>query len=223
MNVDLSKNKDGKNTSSLVSWLRIVRVPNLLTVPGESIAGLMLASRVPTLRMIDMITLGAASLCFYMAGLMINNVVDEFEDSTMRPERPIPCGAITKRQASTVAGILLILGGFLCYVLGGHVFWAGTVLICSIVSYNIGLKRVSVLGPVNMGLCRGFNFLLGAVAASGTIKIDPLCWVAAGVIVLYICSISQFATRETLPRFILVETWLPLFILTLGFVFLRRF
>ena len=102
----------------LKTWLQLVRAPNLFTVPGDPLAGYLLTS----LGVLDLRVIYAmvASLCFYVAGLLMNDLCDLEEDRKERPERPLPSGAATRRA---VWNLMIILGvaGLVALVLGAGV------------------------------------------------------------------------------------------------------
>ena len=55
-------------------------------------------------------------------------------------------------------------------------------------------KHMSVFGPVNMGLCRGVNLLLG-VGAAGPVAVQYLWWLGS-VPVIYIAAITMISRDE---------------------------
>ena len=84
--------------SKLRAWLQLFRVPNLFTVPGDPLAGFLIA----TGGHLDTRALCAvlASLAIYAAGLAMNDLADFAEDKSERPKRPLPSGAIPRGTAS---------------------------------------------------------------------------------------------------------------------------
>jgi 4-hydroxybenzoate polyprenyltransferase len=149
------------------AWMQLLRVPNLFTVPGDPLAGFLLAGAVvPELRasIWHGLEAAAASLFLYAAGLVHNDLCDLAEDRIERPGRPLPSGRISLRAARTVAWLLMLLG--LCFA--ALACWASlavaVVLVGTIWVYNRYAKREPVFGPLMMGLCRGLSLLLGVVA-----------------------------------------------------------
>src|SRR5690242_3666498 len=72
------------------TWLQLFRAPNLLTVPGDPLAGYLLASFGSV---DDKLSLAiGASLSFYAGGLLLNDLADLPEDRRERPNRPLPSG-----------------------------------------------------------------------------------------------------------------------------------
>ncbi len=149
------------------SWLRLLRVPNLLTVPGDPIAGYLLAVLCfgiePSL--LKLLPAAGAALCLYCFGLLLNDMVDLKIDLEERPERPLPAGHVSFNSARNAAVAFGVTGLNCALFAGVPVLYAAALLSTLIIFYNAGFKRLPVVGVVTMGLCRGLSFLLGCFAA----------------------------------------------------------
>src|SRR4051812_1422919 len=95
-------------------WLQLFRAPNLFTVPGDPLAGFLLAygwthdgSAHLDARAGCAV---AASLCLYAGGLVMNDLADAAEDRRDRPQRPIPSGSVPIRSALTACALLSVAG-----------------------------------------------------------------------------------------------------------------
>jgi 4-hydroxybenzoate polyprenyltransferase len=150
------------------TWLQLLRAPNLFTVPGDPLAGFLLASGGLLHRNLA-VAIGA-SLCFYCVGLLLNDLADLAEDRRDRPSRPLPSGAASVRSVSAVAILLAAVALLLCVMLNSIGLFFGLVFLATIASYNYWTKRIGILGPINMGLCRGLSVFLGAIAATATLQ-----------------------------------------------------
>ena len=185
-------------------WLRLIRLPNLLTVPGDPVAGFLLACVGGGLRPVATLALAAAagaSLCLYAFGLILNDLMDLETDQRERPRRPLPAGEITVPQARMAAIAMALSGLNLALVAGRPALYTAAALAGVIVLYNAGLKRLPVAGLCAMGLCRGLSLLLGAVAACGDLLVSPTTaaapvFFAAAGLTLYVISFSAVAKRE---------------------------
>ena len=151
------------------AWLQLFRVPNLFTVPGDPLAGFLIA----TGGQLDSRAVCAvlASLCIYAAGLAMNDLADFAEDLRERPKRPLPSGAISRSAAWIVVANLILLGLGLCFLAGPAAVLMGFGTVLGVVLYNFLTKKIPVIGALNMGLCRGLSLLLGAAAGLAP---DPL-------------------------------------------------
>lgn len=198
------------------AWLQLLRAPNLLTVPGDPIAGFLLAAGRNAASGGRLAAAVAASLCFYAGGLLLNDVLDLETDRRERPGRPLPAGRMAPRRAAAAAVALLVAGLGLSFALGARAREIGLALAAAILLYNAGGKQLSFLGPLLMGSCRALSLLLGAAAVPGFVGWPALVLVAAGALGLYILSVTNLARREAAPGPIgRAKSW-PVGALTLG-------
>ena len=173
-------------------WLRLLRIPNLLTVPGDPLAGYLLAAGAGAVWGRPLLLVMATALLFYMAGLIMNDVADARVDARERPQRPIPSGAVDETIARLVAVSLITLALLFSRYLGLATTGVAFALLLCIGLYNQFLKPGS-LGPLCMGLCRGLSLMLGASLAD---LHHPLAWIAAGGLTLYIMAVTLVARGE---------------------------
>lgn len=180
-------------------WLSLLRLPNLLTVPGDPLAGALLAAAAaaqPVSWAALWPVLGAC-LCLYAAGLLGNDYADRQEDARTRPERPIPSGAVRPKTV-LAAALALALCAFGLALLSSM---AALVTICALALavwlYNGGTKHRPIAGVAVMGACRGLSLLAGSASqgSHALIMLPPL--VAAGGLLLLVASITAVARRET--------------------------
>ena len=179
------------------AWLRLLRLPNLLTVPGDILAGFLLA---PSAAWMDWGRLALAipaGVLLYAAGLILNDLFDYAEDLRDRPQRPLPSRAISREAAATVALVFLWLAAFAA-AFAGALPVAIPLIVC-VILYNIGVKRHRFLGPLLMGACRSGNLLLGAAAASASAFLSPAPVAAAVLLGLYIAAVTRLARDEARP------------------------
>ena len=184
------------------AWSSLFRPPNLLTVPGDPLAGALLAAAsaglIPPLPPL-LATLGAA-LCLYAAGLLANDFFDRHVDAKERPNRPIPSGS-AKATGVLIAALLFTLAGLFLAAEGGRLplIIASLLAACSWFYNAIG-KRITWLGPLNMGACRGLNLLMGAalIGSQGLTGIRVLT--AAMLLTLFIAAITLAARNEANPE-----------------------
>lgn len=172
------------------SLLYLMRPANIVTAHSDILAGYAVAGAAnsSTLLLLLLATTG-----LYGGGVVLNDVFDAKLDAVERPERPIPSGAISVAAASIFGGLLLVSGVLIawrCSRLSGAVALATAV---SALLYDSWGKHRPVLGPFNMGLCRGLNLSLGLTAASLT----PFAyWPAILVTLGYIAGITSLSRGE---------------------------
>jgi len=181
------------------AWGRLLRLPNFLTIPGDLLAGYLLAPVNASGQAVRLLIAIPTGLLLYAAGLILNDVFDYAQDLRERPSRPLPSGAIHRETAGATALVLLWMAAFLSASFDA--LSVGIPLILCIVFYDAGGKKIPVLGPILMGACRSGNLLLGAAAAAGTAGIlTPAPLAAALLLGLYIAVVTHLARQEARPN-----------------------
>ena len=179
------------------AWLRILRLPNLLTVPGDILAGFLLAPAATAGDWGQLLLAIPSGVLLYGAGLIFNDLFDYAEDLRDRPNRPLPANEISRETAAAVALVFFWIAAFLAAFFDA--LSVAIPLILCIVFYDVGLKRRPFIGPLLMGACRSGNLLLGAAAASDGLPATPYPWIGAVVLGLYVAVVTQLARNETRP------------------------
>lgn len=136
----------------------LVRLPALVSVPGDALAGAAAAGWPAGARTAFA---PAAAGCFYLAGMALNDWSDRDLDAAERPERPIPSGRVTPGTALAVAGGLTAVGLALASGLGRRGFTVATALAATAWCYDL-VAKPTALGPVVMGAARALDVVLGA-------------------------------------------------------------
>jgi hypothetical protein len=155
----------------------------------------------------SLLLLIGCSSCLFLSGMILNDVFDYEIDRLQRPQRPLPSGQISVRQAAA-AGFSLLL---IAMVLAGLVSMQFQSLKPLVVAFSLaigvlmynGVLKGTMLSPVIMGSCRSLNFLLGASTAASTGQADsfagftiPIEWIAFSL-GIYIAGVTLFAQKET--------------------------
>ncbi|NBW96784.1 MAG: hypothetical protein EBR28_08650 [Planctomycetia bacterium] len=186
--------------TTLLAWLRLLRIPNHATAAADVLAGFLISSRIREVGPLPGAfwwTFGA-SLAFYAAGMVLNDVFDVELDRHERPERPLPSGAIDVGMAAAVGRGLLTVGS-LCACLAafgsGHapVALVGAALAAAVWIYD-RVAKPTAFGPAVMGSCRSLNWLLGMTAAGGPAA--PSDWLIPIGMGLYAGGITLYARDE---------------------------
>jgi hypothetical protein len=204
------------NPSLVRVWLQLFRAPNLFTVPGDPLAGYLLAngSDVDGSVVFPIV----ASLCFYAAGLLMNDLADEAEDLRERPSRPLPSRAVGRRSVWVVT-VLLCVAGFGALAVCGQpaALFMGAALLGAIALYNWVTKGWPGVGALNMGLCRSLSLMLGGFVGPRAEWQTPLR--AAIGFGLYIAAVTNLARHETRSRAPVTARLLPVVVMSLTAVY----
>ena len=179
----------------LIGYFRLMRLANIVTAVSDILAGIAISGFF--LHQPDdfapMVWLILSTIGLYGGGVVMNDVFDAELDAVERPERPIPSGLISKTEAS-VLGFLLLGGGvvlaFLVSVFSGVL---SLVIAIAAVAYDKWGKHHTIMGPLNMGLCRGLNLLLGLSIVPSQVG---QYWFLAVVPVIYIAAITMISRGE---------------------------
>jgi hypothetical protein len=149
----------------LFPFLVLMRPANIVTAVSDILAGTAIAGFLiqasTTMDWLNIVFLISATKGLYGGGIVLNDVFDLELDKVERPERPIPSGQVTQKQALTLALSLYAIGiifAFLCSPTSGII--AIGIAACASLYDKYG-KHHGLLGPLNMGVCRGLNLLLG--------------------------------------------------------------
>ncbi|MHC5184185.1 MAG: UbiA family prenyltransferase [Planctomycetota bacterium] len=204
----------------LFAWFQLLRLPNLFTVPGDVLAGFTIVHVTladPTLPSTKLVLCIIASLLLYCAGLLQNDYCDRGADKVERPARPIPSGLVRDRVVIVTAALFFGAAFFLSYCVGLIAFVTTVLLTASISCYNSCSKSAPLWGSLNMGLCRGFNLLLGAsiLGLEGMSHSSVVACFAG--LSLYIAVVTCIASKETQDGEVGPLRWLPVVILALWF------
>lgn len=182
--------------SKIRAFAELTRPANVVTALSDIMAGLAIVGFIfgqLDYQFYPALFLGISSMCLYAGGVVFNDVFDHELDRTERPERALPSGRI-KRSEAIFGGILLLaLGIFLAFWqsrLSGIV----AIFITSLaLFYDWKGKHMRIFGPINMGLCRAFNLLLGmSVYELGVLEHFPVI----GIPLIYIAAITLVSRGE---------------------------
>jgi UbiA prenyltransferase family len=191
-------------------WGQLVRAPNLFTVPGDPLAGyLLVASAFHSFALAAIV----ASVCFYIYGLLCNDLFDLAEDQRERPDRPLPSHAAAVKPVGRVAAGCALVAIGVSFSGGLVAGMIGVALAGSILLYDVWLKKMPLVGAANMGACRGLSGLLGAAFAG---PMNQPALLAAMLTALYVAAVTNLARHETQPTVPRSALWFPLGVLITG-------
>ncbi|MGB5818320.1 MAG: UbiA-like protein EboC [Saonia sp.] len=184
----------------LKGYLRLTRPANLPTAAADIMAGTAIAGIFPLIyspsfwssgMVLDLLYLILSSVCLYAAGVVLNDVFDVGIDRVERPERPIPSGLISVKAASVFGSFLLLLGIISAFFVNSLCGGIAMILALSIVLYDSFSKKHTLLGPLNMGICRALNLLLGMAIVGGLGQ-----WWYVFIPLIYIFAITLISRGE---------------------------
>ena len=184
----------------LLGYAKLARPANLPTamadiMAGSSISGFTLLITSDTFLSgtpyLNLILLIFSSTFLYAGGVVLNDVFDFKIDQIERPERPIPKGDVSLKGASLFGTGLLISGIILSFFVNNLSGVIALILVLAVLLYDAFSKRFQFLGPLNMGLCRALNLILGM-----SVFAEISHWLYAVIPFLYIFAITLISRGE---------------------------
>lgn len=170
-----------------------MRPANIVTAWADILAGFAASGAVGLINIQVLGWLLLATTGLYGGGIVLNDVFDAELDAQERPERPIPSGRASRQGATLLGSMLLVIG----VVAAARVSPLSATLACGIALaatlYDAVGKHHPIIGPLNMGACRGGNLLLGISAVPAMIGEH---WFLAVIPVIYIAAVTTISRGE---------------------------
>ena len=186
---------------NLKTWMTLGRVSNLPTVWTNTLAAALLASSAgalaPPSSLVWLLLLAALSL-LYLAGMLLNDLLDADWDQQHQNPRPITLGLVSRQQVRLATALLLLLAAAALLGLSRLIdqpHWllgSATQLVACILGYNV-LHKKYAHSVWLMGACRSALYL--TAAASLAIPPGPI-WLCAMLLGVYISGLTYLARQE---------------------------
>lgn len=178
-----------RRNPSLADLAELVRLPAVLSVPGDVLAGASLAAngRLPR----RAVALAGASCLLYLGGMALNDVADHEIDALERPHRPIPSGRVSRRQAALLGHALLGAGVVTAGFADRRSLRVAVPLAAAVYAYDLVLKETPG-APAAMAACRTLDVLLG-----GTVGRVRDAWPAAATVGAHTVVVTAVSRHET--------------------------
>ncbi|MHB1178970.1 MAG: UbiA-like protein EboC [Daejeonella sp.] len=181
--------------SKLYTYLRLMRPANVVTSVADVLAGIAISGYFlnGSIHYQFVVLLCISTIGLYAGGIVFNDVFDADLDRIERPERAIPAGLISLREATALGCFLLSAGIVAAWWFSGLSGIIAMFIAAAALVYNKFSKHHSFIGPLNMGLCRGLNLLLGLSILSYSLN----QWYLLGLLpLIYIFSITMISQGE---------------------------
>jgi geranylgeranylglycerol-phosphate geranylgeranyltransferase len=108
------------------------------------------------------------------AALIFNDYFDIEIDRINAPQRSIPSGAVTPREALLLGVAVSVTGLVLAALLGMRVFWVALLVWAVGFLYNWRFKRAGLVGNLMVSFSVGMTFLFGGLAVD--LPFAPAVW-----------------------------------------------
>lgn len=190
--------------NKLMAYLRLTRPANVVTAVADILAGIAVSGAAlmwfspdavsgPSPGLSSWLWLCLSTIGLYGGGVAFNDVFDAGLDRVERPERPIPSGMVPLKNAAVMASALLLVGIVAAWQVSPLSGWLAIVIAFLCILYNAWGKHQLVLGPINMGLCRTGNLLLGISIIPEMVQVY---WYLGLIPLVYIAAITMISRGE---------------------------
>lgn len=175
------------------AYLQLMRPANIVTAWADILAGGAASGAIATSWNINLVWLLLATTGLYGGGVVFNDVFDAELDKEERPERPIPSGRASRSEAIWLGSMLLGIGILAAARVSLLSMEIAIIVALSALLYDAVSKHYSLGGPLNMGLCRGGNLLLGMSIVPTALRQR---WWLALLPIIYIAAITAISQGE---------------------------
>lgn len=183
--------------NSFQAYWQLVRPANIVTAWADILLGCAAAGAfIGGINQINIVSLSwliLATTGLYGGGVVFNDVFDAELDATERPERPIPSGRASIQGAIALGTVLLVIGVIAAAMVSTLSGILATIVALAALTYDRWGKHHTYLGPLNMGICRGGNLLLGMSIVPAALS---ELWYLAVIPIIYIAAITAIAQGE---------------------------
>ncbi len=176
-------------------YISLVRPANVVTAIADIMAGAAVAGALSGAfsQMEDLFYLVLSTIGLYGGGIVFNDIFDLDLDRIERPERILPSGKISLSAALSFGSLLLLMGvvaSSMVSMISGVIAFLIAMLA---LTYDKFSKHIQVLGPLNMGLCRAGNLLLGISIIPAALTEN---WWLGIIPVLFISAVTLTSQKE---------------------------
>jgi len=208
------------------AWFNILRLSNTPTLISNVMVGFGIgiyayrlqwsdATIVPKFSaLVPLMIITIALLCAYFGGLVLNDAIDFDRDKKLRPDRPIPMGVISKKQAEFVGSILLVCAIVLTTLTEERATLLMCILVSCVLAYTY-LHRWFFPAVLFMGTCRGLVFLVAFSAFD--VAWQPQILLVFGLGVAWYTAVLTFIARNE-EKSTKAKHWLVFLLLPAAYV-----
>jgi hypothetical protein len=187
----------------IFAYLQLTRPANVITAIADIWAGFAIAGAWDYMATdyvygegrfwLNLLWLSLSTIGLYAGGVAFNDVADAELDAIERPERPIPSGRVSKSAAFAMSSILLIFGVLCAFQVNNTAGILAIAVAACAVFYDYWGKHQQIFGPINMGLCRSGNLLLGVSVAPEVLE---KLWPLAAIPLIFVAAITMISRGE---------------------------
>jgi geranylgeranylglycerol-phosphate geranylgeranyltransferase len=163
--------------AKLSGLVKLLRPINCLVMSFAIVVGALLAAGL-NFQWINILWGGITSFTLTAAAMAINDYYDYGIDLINEPSRPLPSGAVSKKEALVVTGILTVIGLAAAYLVSLYCLLFAAIFAVIMAVYSTFGKRSGLAGNFLVSACIAAPFLYGSLLALNTIQLNTLLFAA---------------------------------------------
>ena len=154
----------------IIGLLRLIRVVNSSMMGFATIIGAIIALK-GTLPSSMEISLGfITAFTLTGASMVVNDYYDRLVDAVNEPDRPIPSGTISTKEALLYAAALVAIGLSAAFVTSLLCLLAATISLTMSTAYNTKGKALGFIGNLMVSFCVAIPFIYGGIIVRSTVE-----------------------------------------------------
>ena len=212
-------------SSTVINYLRLVRIANVFTTVSNILLGYFFITTNNNLDYFIILELISISAFLYIGGMVLNDYFDIKIDKKERPWRPLSSNKITKKNALVIIIFSFSYSLIFSFIVGSNTFAITLIMITLVFLYNKFLKN-TIYGPINMGVIRSLNIVLGASQSLSLLEesiFDARFLIAVLCEFFYVYAITILSKNETKEFFFNFYNIFPFVIIYLLMFFILFF
>ncbi|MCL1966174.1 MAG: geranylgeranylglycerol-phosphate geranylgeranyltransferase [Candidatus Bathyarchaeota archaeon] len=161
--------------SKLYGFIKLMRPVNCAMMGFAVFVGAFLAYPHFDLNWFNILCGFLTGFTFCAAAMVINDYYDRKIDAINEPQRPIPSGLVSSKEALVLMSILIIVGSlfsFLAAPYGLRCFIVAAISLVITASYLTVGKRSGLPGNFLVSACVAIPFIYGSITAIGTVGLN---------------------------------------------------
>ena len=154
----------------VIGLLRLTRVVNSSMMGFATIIGAIIALKrtLPTLTEASLGFITAFTLTG--ASMIVNDYYDRLVDAVNEPNRPIPSGTVSTREALVYAATLVVIGLSAAFITSLPCLLAATLSLTMSTAYNTKGKALGLIGNLMVSFCVAIPFIYGGLTVRSTVE-----------------------------------------------------
>lgn len=154
----------------IIGLLRLTRIVNSSMMGFATIIGAIIALK-GTLPLPIEVSLGfITAFTLTGASMVVNDYYDRLVDAVNEPDRPIPSGTISTRDALLYAATLVVIGLSVAFITSLPCLLVATLSLTMSTAYNTKGKALGLIGNLMVSFCVAIPFIYGGLTVRSTVE-----------------------------------------------------